>query len=102
MDKQKRNTRQARYRHKESRARLELMVTPALLERFRALAGLEGKTNAEKLEALCDVWDAQKGAYLLDQALAASLALEAELAQQDIAEDISARPSGNRPTQGRA
>lgn len=59
MDKEKRNARQARYRQKETRARLDLMVSPELLERFRTLPGLDGKTNAEKLEALCNAWNGE-------------------------------------------
>jgi len=54
---QKRNARQARYRQKQGRSRLELMVTPELQERFKSLAGLENMTNYEKLKILCDSWD---------------------------------------------
>lgn len=54
MDKKKSNARQARYR--STRARLELMVTEELREQFRALPGTESMTNAEKLEALCNLW----------------------------------------------
>jgi len=55
--KNKRNARQSRYRQQASRSRLEIMITPELLERFRNLQGLEGSTNNEKFEMLCDLWD---------------------------------------------
>lgn len=60
MDKEKRNARQARYRQQASRSRLEIMITPELLERFRSLQGLEEATNVQKLEALCNAWEATR------------------------------------------
>lgn len=47
--------RQAKY--KESRARLDLMLLPEVLERFKNLQGLEGKAHPERLVALMDCWD---------------------------------------------
>lgn len=75
-DKEKRNARQARYRQKESLARLDLVVSPELKERFRALPGLEGKTNAEKLEALCNAWEAKTDPDPKASSKALSLALK--------------------------
>jgi hypothetical protein len=46
-----------RYRNQESKYRLELMITPELNERYKALPGLQGKTHAERFAALCAFWE---------------------------------------------
>lgn len=47
--------RQARY--KESRARLEILLLPAILERFNTLPGLEDATHQERFIALMDNYE---------------------------------------------
>lgn len=54
--KNKHNQRVAQYRARADKERLELMVTPELAQRFRHLPGMGDRTNAQKLEALCDLW----------------------------------------------
>ena len=51
------NDRIARYRNQSGKHRLELIVTPELKKRFQSLPGLENVTNAEKLSALCSLWE---------------------------------------------
>lgn len=46
-----------RYRNQDSKHRLELVISPELNERFKALPGLNGKTHAERLTALCEFWE---------------------------------------------
>jgi len=48
---------QRKARYNESRSRLDLMLLPEILERFKALQGLEGKAYPERLVALMDCWD---------------------------------------------
>lgn len=55
MDKQKYNARQQRYRTKK--ARIEIMGTDELKQRFKALADMDGLTNADKLNRLCELWE---------------------------------------------
>lgn len=98
MDKQKHNARQARYRAKKSR--LELIVSSELKEQFQTLPGTDDMTNAQKLQALCDLWrdtckaeneDVQPsddifsapGIEALDEALKSIDALEMSLSLED-------------------
>jgi hypothetical protein len=58
MDPQKKRARIARYKAK--RVRLDMMVAPETLERFKNLPGLSPSLSyPERLAALMDCWEAQ-------------------------------------------
>lgn len=54
MSRDKKTSRQARYRAKK--ARLELVVSDEIKELFKTLPGMEGLNNAQKLQTLCNHW----------------------------------------------
>lgn len=53
------NAKIKRYRDQSHKHRLELMITPVLKTRFSSLPGLEDATNAQRLAALCTLWEQQ-------------------------------------------
>lgn len=91
------NARISRYRTQAGKHRLELMVTPELKERFSSLPGLEDKTHAERLAALCDIWEqtydkGQTGAFLKPeetQSFQSSLPSSTNQADLTCSEDVT-------------
>lgn len=59
MDPEKKRQRIARY--KEARARLDLLLAPEQVERFKAMPEFEGVPYPERLVALMDLWDKTHG-----------------------------------------
>lgn len=57
MTKRNNETRQQRYRR--TRARLDIQLAPAVLQRFQGLQGMEGRSYQERLVALMDCWERQ-------------------------------------------
>lgn len=56
-DKQRQNAKMKRYRNQTHKHRLELMIRPELKDRFCALPGLAEATHAQRLAALCTLWE---------------------------------------------
>lgn len=61
MNRPNHNAKIQRYRNQAGKYRLELMITPELRERFAALPELTDATHAQRLAALCALWERAHG-----------------------------------------